>query len=137
MCCTSPKILLYYYILTQLIPPSQLSKLLLEAESDTGGVAVIGNYLWPNTVAVSGTDDTLQRVAEMAKERRVKTKRINVAGAFHSPLMADASTALHRVMGNNSSQTLCTESWPSLLYRCSREFVVLNKRELGHAMSIL
>ena len=67
---------------------------------------MIGNYLWPNTVAVSGTDDTLQRVVDLARERRVKTKRINVAGAFHSPLMGDASTALHRVMGKYSLQTL-------------------------------
>ena len=80
-------------------PLLQLSQLLLDAEADTGGVAVIGNYLWPNTIAVSGTDNTLERVVEMARERRVKTKRINVAGAFHSPLMSTASVALQRVMG--------------------------------------
>ena len=62
------------------------------------GVAVIGNYLFPKSVSVSGTVNALAIVSELASSAGGKVKRVNVAGAFHSPLMTEASLALRRVL---------------------------------------
>lgn len=63
------------------------------------GVAVIGNYLYPNTVAVSGSDYALNLVSDLVSQNGGRAKRLKVAGAFHSPLMGGASDALRRVLG--------------------------------------
>ena len=63
------------------------------------GVAVIGNYLYPNAVTVSGSDYALSLVADLVTQNGGRTKRLKVAGAFHSPLMSGATVALRRVLG--------------------------------------
>ena len=82
----------------------QIEAMCLEAEDRCFregllGVAVIGNYLYPKAVAVSGTNAALQIVSQLAIEAGGRTQRLNVAGAFHSPLMSGASEALRRVLG--------------------------------------
>jgi len=62
------------------------------------GVAVIGNYLFPNCVSVSGSNNCLSLVAEQAANAGAKVRKLKVAGAFHSPLMSNASEALRRVL---------------------------------------
>jgi [acyl-carrier-protein] S-malonyltransferase len=49
------------------------------------------NYNCPGQVVVSGRDDGLDAVAAAVSEAGGKAIRLKVAGAFHSPLMADAA----------------------------------------------
>ena len=83
---------------------SQIEEMCLAAEDQckregVDGVAVIGNYLYPNAVTVSGSDYALSLVADLVTQHGGRTKRLKVAGAFHSPLMSGATVALRRVLG--------------------------------------
>ena len=84
--------------------PPQIEEMCLAAEDQcktegVEGVAVIGNYLYPNTVSVSGSDYALSLVSDMVTQSGGRVKHLKVAGAFHSPLMSGASVALRRVLG--------------------------------------
>ena len=52
------------------------------------------NYNCPGQVVASGTIDGIERLLALAGERGVKAARLQVGGAFHSPLMAPAAKRL-------------------------------------------
>ncbi len=59
------------------------------------GVCVIANLNGPGQIVLSGANAALDAVPEAAKAEGVKrAMRLRVAGAFHSPLMADAARKL-------------------------------------------
>jgi [acyl-carrier-protein] S-malonyltransferase len=67
--------------------------LCVEAAGD--GVLVVANLLGPSQIAISGTRDALERAQGLlAKHKIRKAVPLPVAGAFHSPCMASAATAL-------------------------------------------
>jgi [acyl-carrier-protein] S-malonyltransferase len=55
-----------------------------------GDVLVVANENSPVQVVISGSTPAIQRAETLAKERRIRTVRLNVAGAFHSALMEPA-----------------------------------------------
>jgi [acyl-carrier-protein] S-malonyltransferase len=59
-----------------------------EAAEKTGGAVVAANFNTPRQTVVSGRLDALDEVTEGLRGRKV---RLQVAGAFHSPLMAEAA----------------------------------------------
>ncbi len=68
-----------------------------QACTDAGGpgVCVVANDNSPGQVVVSGDLDAVQRASALLVERGAKrVLPLNVSGAFHSPLMADASASL-------------------------------------------
>ncbi len=71
-----------------------------EAASADGGVCVVANLNAPGQVVVSGDLDTLARAESIAAERGFRrTVRLEVAGAFHSPLMEPARARLEAAIG--------------------------------------
>jgi [acyl-carrier-protein] S-malonyltransferase len=58
------------------------------AAEDSGGAVVAANFNTPRQTVVSGRIDALEQVTEGLRGRKVK---LQVAGAFHSPLMAEAA----------------------------------------------
>lgn len=68
--------------------------------AEAGGVT-LANDNAPGQVVLSGALDALDRTEGIAAERNVRVIRLNVAGAFHSPLMEHAAEpfrdALHEV----------------------------------------
>ncbi len=68
--------------------PAEVARAAEEAE----GVVVAANFNTPRQTVISGEKEALDAVAERVRGRRVE---LNVAGAFHSPLMLDASRAMN------------------------------------------
>ena len=64
----------------------------VRAAEEAEGVVVAANFNTPRQTVISGEKEALDAVAERVRGRRVE---LNVAGAFHSPLMLDASRAMH------------------------------------------
>jgi len=63
------------------------------------GVLVAANFNAPGQVVLSGTLDAVDRAATVAGERGLRATKLAVAGAFHSPLMEPAATALDEALG--------------------------------------
>jgi [acyl-carrier-protein] S-malonyltransferase len=63
-------------------------------EARRGDELVVANENSPAQVVLSGSLSAIERVEALAKDRRIRGIRLNVAGAFHSPLMAPARAAI-------------------------------------------
>jgi acyl transferase domain-containing protein len=61
------------------------------------GVAV-GNHNAPNQVVLSGSSAGLDEARARLKEAGIRSTRLRVAGAFHSPLMASAVEPLRAAL---------------------------------------
>jgi [acyl-carrier-protein] S-malonyltransferase len=69
------------------------------AQSTTAGVVVAANLNAPTQIVISGEIAAVERAAELARGRGAKRAvRLEVSGAFHSPLMASAGTGLGEVL---------------------------------------
>jgi len=66
----------------------------VRALCDEAGDAWPANYNCPGQVVASGSIEGIDRLVELAGERGFKSARLQVGGAFHSPLMAPASDRL-------------------------------------------
>jgi [acyl-carrier-protein] S-malonyltransferase len=65
------------------------------AAEEASGVVVAANFNTPRQTVISGEKSALEAVAESVGGRRVQ---LGVAGAFHSPLMLEASRAMEAVL---------------------------------------
>jgi len=67
--------------------------------SQEAGLVVTANYNCPGQLVISGEEAGVERAMALAKEAGAKRAiRLNVSGAFHSPLMEDASSGLAQVL---------------------------------------
>lgn len=62
------------------------------------GVLLVANENSPQQVVVSGTIAPIDRLEALAAERRIRAVRLQVAGAFHSPLMDAAVEPIRAAM---------------------------------------
>ena len=61
---------------------------------------VVANDNSPTQVVLFGTEEAIAGVRPAAKARGIKARRLDVAGAFHSPLMDDAARRLREVVAD-------------------------------------
>ncbi len=59
----------------------------------------VANRNAPGQIVVSGASAALDAAAQMARSRKLKTIRLPIAGAFHSPAMADAVPCFRAALG--------------------------------------
>jgi len=62
---------------------------------EVGGVVVAANFNTPHQTVISGEKEALDAVGERVGGRKI---RLGVAGAFHSPLMAEASREMDKLL---------------------------------------
>jgi [acyl-carrier-protein] S-malonyltransferase len=67
----------------------------VRAAEEADGVVVAANFNTPRQTVISGEKSALAAVAESVGGRKVE---LNVAGAFHSPLMLEASRAMNAML---------------------------------------
>jgi [acyl-carrier-protein] S-malonyltransferase len=70
-----------------------IEEICMNAASE-GGLAVPANFNCPGQIVISGESAGVDRAMELAKLAGAKGKRLNVSGAFHSPLMESAAIGL-------------------------------------------
>ncbi len=86
----------------------------------TPGVVVAANYNCPGQLVISGAVEAVEKACESLKEAGAKRALLlPVGGAFHSPLMEPARTALAAAIESTTfNAPLCT--YLSKCYCCSR-----------------
>ena len=71
------------------------------SQEPDGGVVVAANYNSPGQVVISGEVAGVEKAMTLCTRAGARrTLRLNVSGAFHSPLMAPASAGLALAIGN-------------------------------------
>ncbi|MBO2453844.1 SDR family NAD(P)-dependent oxidoreductase [Actinomadura barringtoniae] len=84
-----------------------------EVRAALGGVSevVIANHNAPRQVVISGSTPALEKALAVLAERGVSAKRIPVACAFHSPLVAGASATLRAELGGRDLRSPAFPVW--------------------------
>lgn len=79
--------------------PTEPIEALCERATQEAGIVVPANYNSPGQVVISGEVAGVERAMELAKSAGVRrAMRLNVSGAFHSPLMAIALPGLEQAL---------------------------------------
>ena len=79
---------------------------------------VIANYNCPGQTVISGEKKALSEACDLLKQAGARVIPLPVSGAFHSPLMAPAKTALEKKL---KAYTLSDASTPIVLNRTAEE----------------
>lgn len=74
-------------------PATPIETICEQATTDAG-LAVPANFNAPGQVVISGEVAGVERAMALAKDAGAKPIKLNVSGAFHSPLMAEAAAGL-------------------------------------------
>jgi len=74
---------------------AQQAESVCAAATESGGVCVVANLNAPGQVVISGDNEALDRAEKFAADQGFRRSvRLDVAGAFHSPLMEPARARL-------------------------------------------
>jgi [acyl-carrier-protein] S-malonyltransferase len=90
----------------------------------------LANLNSPSQTVLSGTEAAIEAVADRLRSEKLRTKRLPVAGAFHSPAMAPAALAFERTL---SRFEITEPGVPVISSRSARPFVD-PRRELAAAL---
>ena len=75
------------------LSPQEIHRICTLASND--GVVVPANFNSPGQVVISGDEDCVDKACDLARSQgAMRTMKLRVSGAFHSPLMEEASVQL-------------------------------------------
>lgn len=99
---------------------------------EDGHTISVSNYNSPEQIVISGTEDSLNYVSDLLKEKGANVIPLKVSGAFHSPLMSDAAIELEKELKNYQFNDM---KWPVIsnvtaLPYASNEIIPLLKEQL-------
>jgi [acyl-carrier-protein] S-malonyltransferase len=103
-------------------PSGMVSLLLLELpqveelvkQASVKGLLRIANYLCPGNVVVSGDMAACDEIERIATASNVRTMRLSVAGAFHTPLMQPAVEPLTQALSGVVLQPIRVPVWANV-----------------------
>ena len=72
----------------------------LDKLCDQDGTIVIANYNSSQQTIISGEKKCIELALKIAKKNNIVAKKINVSGAFHSPLMYEAQVELSKTISS-------------------------------------
>lgn len=78
--------------------PSRSIEEICDEATESDGVVVPANYNCPGQTVISGEVAGVERAMDLVKLAGAKAKRLNVSGAFHSPLMDSAVSGLVKAL---------------------------------------
>lgn len=84
------------------------------AEHPTGECLVPANFNAPGQIVISGSIEACDRALTVAGEVGVRATKLQVAGAFHSPLMAPAAEKLAEALAAVDIRPLEAEVWSNV-----------------------
>ena len=67
-------------------------------KSVTSGICSIANYNSPAQIVITGENAAIDEAIELLKAKKAKCIKLNVSGAFHSPLLENAALELDEVL---------------------------------------
>lgn len=79
-----------------------------------GGVLVCANFNAPGQIVLSGDLDACGRAVELAGSMGLRATALQVAGAFHSPLMQPAADGLAEALAKVEVRPLRAETWSNV-----------------------
>ncbi len=79
-----------------------------------GGTLVPANFNAPGQIVLSGSVDACDHALIVASDVGVRGTKLQVAGAFHSPLMATAAEAMREVLAKVAISPLAAEVWSNV-----------------------
>lgn len=83
-------------------------------EAAAGEVLVPANYNAPGQIVLSGHVAACDRAVDVAAAKGLKAAKLQVAGAFHSPLMAPAAEGLAKALESVSFRPLAVDVWSNV-----------------------
>ena len=81
------------------------------------GCLVPANFNAPGQIVLSGSIEACDRALEAAGEVGVRATKLQVAGAFHSPLMRPAAERMGEVLAQVAFRPLAAEVWSNVTAR--------------------
>lgn len=97
-------------------------ELLQQVCQEAGGIVVPANFNSPGQVVISGDTESVRKAMELAMSRGAKiVKELQVSGAFHSPLMATASSQLASMIDEAMIQEPICDVYPNVLGKATRD----------------
>ena len=82
-----------------------------------GGVLVPANFNAPGQIVLSGSLEACDRAVAVSGDVGVRATKLQVAGAFHSPLMQPAADKMGEVLTNVAITPLRSEVWSNVTAR--------------------
>ena len=87
------------------------------ANGPAGDCLVPANFNAPGQIVISGSIEACDRAVAVAGEVGVRATKLQVAGAFHSPLMAPAAEKLAEALAKVDLRPLQAEVWSNVTAR--------------------